>query len=522
MDIQVVDDDRLLSCSLDMTLKLWNYKTNVLLMTFKGHTRGVNAISVYKNTFYSVGDDHCMRIWCNNACRVKEGISDKNIDHIKVTDELIVTGAEDGYYKIYKRQGEQLEHSVFVGSRVWDSWVEEDAFYVATDSGILIYDRQDAKVNRYLVDRGLLHIKADSVFLNDKEIGKINFEVERVSYNNKIMCMQKKDGFVVFSYLGFREKMRDSGKALVLNEKLVVSRDNVMIIYDDLEKETQFKILYGDFKLYDRFIVNYSSAGFVIYSYSGETVVKGTADIRDIFIIGNKVVISNECTGIIDIDGVKKSTGRLSLHKVMDMPVEYGHVHHDVLYFMSNNKLYYLLANGFFSMISYVNNIFLGIQNDCFCFFDKKLITKPIDEIIAWQCDEKKDKALEGREKECLSYLLKQKEYELALRLFDCKFEIYLQMNKLENAFKVARTPTEYKMLGGLFMRQGKFSKATEAFRLGGDDEMLFLCDFLGKRKFMKSGDNDSFMKCMYLKDKDGMRRFIVGSEFEAAFEKYY
>ncbi|ELA46227.1 hypothetical protein VCUG_02273 [Vavraia culicis subsp. floridensis] len=522
MDIQVIDDERLLSCSLDTTLKLWNYKTNVLLMTFKGHTRGVNAISVYKNTFYSVGDDYCMRIWNNNVCRVKEGISDKNIDHIKVTEELIVTGSEDGYYKIYKRQGEQLEHSVFVGSRVWDSWIEDDAFYVATDSGLLVYDRQDAKINRYLVDRGLLHVKNGSVFLNDKEIGKINFEVECLTYNNKLMCMQMKDGFAVFSYLGFREKMRDSGKAQVLNDRLVVLKDDVMEIYSDLEKATQFKVLYNSYKLYDEFIVNYMSTAFVAYDYSGEVVVKGAANIQDIFIIGNKIVISKEHTDMVDIDDAKRCSDGLSLCKIMDMSVEHGCVYQNVLYFMSNNKLYYLLENGFFSMITCVNTCFLGIQNGNFCFFDKKLVTKPIDEIIAWQCDKNKSKALVGREKECLSYLLKQKEYELALRLFDCNFEIYLQMNKLEDAFKVAKTSTEYKMLGSLFMRQGKFSKATEAFRLGEDDGMLFLCDFLGKRKFMKSGNDDLFIKCMYLRDKEGMKKFLTGSEFEGAFKKYY
>lgn len=522
MDIQVVDDERLLSCSLDTTLKLWNYKTDVLLMTFKGHTKGINSISVFKNTFYSVGDDFCLRIWNNNACRIKESISSRNIDHVKVTDDLIVTGAEDGYYKIFKRQGEQLEHSVYVGSCIWDSLVEDDAFFVASDSGLLIYGREDAKINRYVVDRGLLTIKGGTAFINEKEVGKIGFEIESVTYNAKAMCLQHKNGHVVYSYLGFRQKMAGDGLAKMCGDKLVVLKNGVATVFSDFERVASFEVPYGNFKVTEKFLVNYESSGFVIYDFTGQVVSKGFVAIKDIFVIGAKIVISNENIGMIGIEDAHKCTGKLVLENAVERTIQRGYVHNDALFFLCNNKIFYLLENGFLSLLICVKNEFLGIQNGSFYFYDKKLTTKEIDPIVGWQCQKNKKDVLAGREKECLGYLLKQKEYDLALKLFDSKFEIYLEMNKLNDAFKVAKNKTEYKILGNLFMKHSRYSRAADAFKLAEDAEMLFICDFLGKRKYMNDGKNDLFLKCLFLRDKPGLRKFLAGSEFEKAFEEFF
>lgn len=522
MDIRVVDDDRILSCSLDATLKLWNYRTNILLMTFKGHTKGINAIDVYKDTFYSVGDDYCLRIWNNNVCRIKEGVSDKNIDHVSVNDDLIVTGAEDGYYKIYKRCGEQLEHSLFIGSRIWDSLIEDNAFYIASDSGLLIYEREDAKVDCYLVDRGLLSITNRVVFLNGKEIGRIAFDVENVTYSSKLMCLQKKNGFHVYSYLGFREKMKGDGRAVVNDDGIFVFEDNAMKVYVDFEQTSRFGVPYDNFRVCDRYIINYGNSGFVIYDFAGVEVSRCAVDVENIFVIAKKIVVSTNCIQMCSIDSTRDMAKKVAMEKIVDTPIERGYVYDNVLYFVSRDKLYYMLDNGFYSMIMYVNDRFLGIQNNNLAFYDKKMVLKPIDPIIAWQCESNKTSLLEGREKECVDYLLKQKEFDLALSLSDAKFPIYLQMNRFKDAFLAAKNRAEYETLGKLLMKKCKFAKAARAFKASGNAEMLFICDFLGKRKFMNENKNDIFMKSVYLRDKNGLKKFLAGTEYERALEKYY
>jgi WD40 repeat protein len=61
--------DKLLSASLDSTIKLWNLNTNECLQTFYGHTKTVNCVKILlgpinkERQFVSCSDDKTLKIW---------------------------------------------------------------------------------------------------------------------------------------------------------------------------------------------------------------------------------------------------------------------------------------------------------------------------------------------------------------------------------------------------------------------------------------------------------------------------
>lgn len=521
MDIRVIDDERLLSCSLDMTLKLWNYKTDLVLMTFSGHKKGINAIDVYQNVFYSAGDDQCIRIWQGSTSRVIEKVSEKNIDHLRIGNGLIYTGSEDGYLKIFNLNDESVENSIFVGSRVWDSLSDNNQLYVATDSGLSIYEVEGSQKQAFLTERGLLIKKDSNLYLNDKEIGKITQKFEKISSNSKLLCLQYTDEFAIYSYLGFREKLKDKGQAQLHSNILAVLKNGVMEIYDDLEKIRQFTVRFNYFKLFNKYVVNYFEEGFILYNFDGKEILKENIAIDDIFLFGNKlIVISTQKRDLSQIIIIDIKNGKQE--KVAEMNVKQAHVHDDVFYFMSDSKLFYLLPNMYFSSLLNISEDFLGIFDKNLCFFNEKIIVKEIDSIIEWQKNEKKNTILPGREKECLHYLINQNENDLAIELFDCKFEIFLEMNRLDDAFQHAKDSNDYKILGNLYLKKGKYTKAARAFHIAKDAEMTFICDFLGKGKYMQIDDNDSFAKCLFLKNNDGLKKYFEKTEFENVYNAYH
>nr|CAG8436644.1 9336_t:CDS:2 [Entrophospora candida] len=62
------DDVKLVTGSLDHTIKLWNYKTGQCIRTFRGHMGGVNSIHFNERILASGSADCTVRVWNFTSC----------------------------------------------------------------------------------------------------------------------------------------------------------------------------------------------------------------------------------------------------------------------------------------------------------------------------------------------------------------------------------------------------------------------------------------------------------------------
>jgi WD40 repeat protein len=97
--IKYIDNEKLVSCSHDYSIKIWNLKNGQCLRTLKGHTNLVYTICVLSNNrLASASDDKTIKIWDLMAYACDATIDD--IDHpiicmIESNDNLI-SGLENG------------------------------------------------------------------------------------------------------------------------------------------------------------------------------------------------------------------------------------------------------------------------------------------------------------------------------------------------------------------------------------------------------------------------------------------
>lgn len=494
MDMAIIDSERLLSCSLDMTLKIWNYKTDLCISTLRAHTRGINSLAIHNQVYYSVGDDHCIRIWQNNLRRTIENVSRKNIDHIKIEDNCIYTGGEDGHLRIYDIATESLKKDLSVGPRIWDSLSYENFLFVGSDTGLMIFKNEKEKIEQFYTNRGILSIKGKNIYLNDKQAFSIsqNRQLRHVTSNNKMVCLQYDDFFSVYSYLGFREKMNGRGLAHLVysqlnteenknDDVLLVLKNGSIYIYHDLEEKLSFDVLFDNFKTSPTHLINYCDEGFSIYDFSGNIVLQQEMPISDCYILQNCVIIISRLSLRIIPFNYDEFTPFIDI--ILPSALKNAVATDNVLYYQISDKLYYLLPNGHFSHFSSNPGKLLGMENDHLVLsstahHSNKVSLVPIDPIISWQ-QSPKNEILSGREKECLQYLIAQKNEQKALELFPNKFEVYIELNNLYKAYKIAQSHEEFKLLGNNHFIQKRFKKAARCFHKSEDLELEEICQFL-------------------------------------------
>jgi hypothetical protein len=101
----LADNDQIvISCSLDKTIRIWNLDTETCLRTLSGHTAGVLSLCSTKEKIISGSLDHSIRIWDFNSglCdRVLVGHTD-SVTSVCTCDKFIISGSSDKTIRIWE------------------------------------------------------------------------------------------------------------------------------------------------------------------------------------------------------------------------------------------------------------------------------------------------------------------------------------------------------------------------------------------------------------------------------------
>ena len=142
--------DQLISGSMDDTIKIWDLNTEKVLKTLSGHEGQVTSITIHKDQLISSSSDRTIKIWDLNTKGLVTTL-DEHQDHIDcviVYDGKLISGSWDKTIKIWDLKTRQLEKSleghldwvtcimVYEGKLISGSW----------DTTIRIWDFKTGKV----------------------------------------------------------------------------------------------------------------------------------------------------------------------------------------------------------------------------------------------------------------------------------------------------------------------------------------------------------------------------------------
>ncbi|CAJ0931268.1 unnamed protein product, partial [Mesorhabditis belari] len=122
------DNNTFATASLDKTVKVWQFGSNVPNFTLEGHEKGVNCVDYYhggdKPYLISGADDHLVKIWDyqNKTCVQTLDGHTQNVSAVCFHPELplVITGSEDSTVRLWHSGTYRLETTLNYGlDRVW-------------------------------------------------------------------------------------------------------------------------------------------------------------------------------------------------------------------------------------------------------------------------------------------------------------------------------------------------------------------------------------------------------------------
>jgi coatomer subunit beta' len=143
------DTNTFASASLDHTIKIWGLGSPAAHFTLEGHTKGVNCLHFYmggdRPFLVSGADDRTAKVWdyqTKKCVATLEGHT-HNVSAVAFHPELplILTGAEDGYVRIWNNATYRLENSKnYNKERVWSLQVQKgfNGLAIGYDEGCVV------------------------------------------------------------------------------------------------------------------------------------------------------------------------------------------------------------------------------------------------------------------------------------------------------------------------------------------------------------------------------------------------
>lgn len=187
-------ENYIVSCSLDQTIRIWDYKNinekkgsllslpNVYAkQILDGHDKGINSISVCKNSFATVSDDREVKVWefdGNTAFEREAFVHHQNIaSSVLFTETHLISNGEDGMLAVHSFE-KKTTRKFQIDFRFWCIAGFRDLYCVGHDSGFYVFSLENTE-KVFCYDAGVYYVKEKVVYFNNFKTEEKLFSTQR-------------------------------------------------------------------------------------------------------------------------------------------------------------------------------------------------------------------------------------------------------------------------------------------------------------------------------------------------------
>jgi coatomer subunit beta' len=573
------DSRRFISCSLDLTIKLWSVGQSHCIKTFKGHTAGVNALCFLGDPQYFItgADDLSIRVWDfqSTQCVATLTKHTNNVSRVHALRNfpLFASGSEDGTVRIWNSKTFKQEDVIAVDSgRVWDIREKDSKLIIGTDEELIFINIQQASSLVTMSRNRIFYSISDIVYGAKTENPGASKELASLGYyptemvaspSGKVLAVGYENEFRIYSSLGFRNKFSGEGRDVhFISEEEYVVRNNEKILFYKRSEIDRSISLQGMTRLFylDPMLmaVNISDEGdgkTRVITMAGQVLLGFDFCAEKVFVEGEYLIT---CGSTLDIYRISRDVISAYVEQGLEIPEEgiseafsllsshlytvssYA-VRDNVVYFTSGNKAYYvvLAERPYVYSFSAFTGAIAGVGEDSIFYLHGKYIeSKRVD--VAFLDLQKavllgqKYRVTEEIRTKAISFFESLGIHDEALDLCrdsNQKFEILLRLGRYSEAMENANSVIKYDKLGKAFLKDKNLSKASECYLKARNWPSLFFTDMLSEKKYLKLiGEecmrdgrlNFAFFSLLKAGDVEACARLLKNTLFYNLFAKTY
>lgn len=488
----------------------------ISLKTFN-NLSGINTLEFINDTCFITGnDDGYITIYDKNKNSVINmlKVHDNQINKIKrISGTQFATVSNDGTLKIFNDML-HLETIIRSNYKVWDFCVyNKEWLIVGTDEEYLLYhiinERAIKKMSKnklfILKNTGLYQLKIEDNI--EKFIGTFNNDIINfvLSLDGKFIATISYSEICIYSLLGLRKKfeIKEAQDIAFINDKFYIIKNNSIIKYNmKFNEESQIKLdnLEKIIDVHENILLINTNSSTVLIT---DTLQKIQYPLIEDGVIlfdlkTQKLVVllldDNRCFQYEE-DKLKDEINIGITNYIVKDNIIYFNTELEIQYgFIFNSKFYYYeLTLNTSQLLGYWNNSLYAIDNK------SNINNIEIDhDFIQFQIDtlnEKYHSNIDKFKNKALLFYESIGKLDLALSSTlneNQEFEIYLKLNKLDDAFKIANSPAKFDKLGEKYIElfnitnnKQNLEYAGNCFYKSGDLTSLFYSDIMTNKKYL-------------------------------------